>query len=58
MALVSSLSGGEANNFVKYKKTTLGGKDEVRGERGRACAAERGEQGVSAFLHTETNLDA
>lgn len=53
-----SLSGGEANNFVKYKKTTLRGKDKVRDERVRGCAVEGAEQGVSAFVYTETNLDA
>lgn len=55
-----SLSGGEANYFVKYKKTTLTGKEKVIYERMRHFSFGRGERWVyvSTFTYTETNLYA
>lgn len=60
MIFILSLSGGEANYFVKYKKTTLTGKEKVIYERMRHFSFGGRERRVyvSTFTYTETNLYA
>ena len=60
MILILSLSGGEANHFVKYKKTTLTGKEKVIYERIRhfSFGGRESRVCVSGFIYTETNLHA
>lgn len=58
MIFILSLSGGEADHFVKYRKTTLTGKEKVIYERMRDFSFGETESRVrvSTFIYPETNL--